>query len=307
MALAQIQEVGASLRRRPHGRRHNRIAWLFVAPFALLFLVFTASPVLLSLFMGFTDIRSADLQTPFNVNLIGLANYAALFADPSFLRSILNTLYFVVIGVPVTMAIGLVLAIILNSGINRLKGAFRVAFYAPVITNIVSVAIIWQYAFNVNGPINQVLATIGFAGPNWLGDDKLAMPVVILLGVWHNFGTAMVLFLAGLQTVPADVYEAASLDGAGSWRKLFSITMPLLRPTTLLVSVIITVFYLQVFDEPYLLTGGGPLGSTESMALYTYHKFGFGDYGMASASSYILVILVAVVSIVQFRLLRSKA
>jgi multiple sugar transport system permease protein len=256
--------------------------------------------------MGFTDIHSADLQTPFNVNLVGLANYAALFADPSFLRSILNTLYFVVIGVPVTMAIGLMLAIILNTGINRLKSVFRVAFYAPVITNIVSVAIIWQYAFNLNGPINQVLATIGFAGPNWLGDDKLAMPVVILLGVWHNFGTAMVLFLAGLQTVPTDVYEAASLDGAGSWRKLFSITMPLVRPTTLLVSVLITVFYLQVFDEPYLLTDGGPLGSTQSMALYTYHKFGFGDYGMASASSYILVILVSAVSIIQFRLLRSK-
>ena len=132
------------------------------------------------------------------------------------------------------------------------------------------------------------------------------MPVVILLGVWKNFGTAMVLFLAGLQTIPADVYEAAALDGAGPWRKLRSITIPLLRPTTLLVSVLITVFYLQVFDEPFLLTDGGPLGSTQSMALYTYHQFGFGDYGMAAASSYVLVVVVAVVSVIQFRSLRSK-
>jgi len=306
MALATIPKAAAPVRRRRTGRNHNGIAWLLVAPFAALFLLFTAGPVLLSLFMSFTDVHSSDLQTPFTVNTVGLANYAALFADPSFLRSILNTLYFVVIGVPLTAGIGLVLAIALNTGINRLKGTFRVAFYAPVITNIVSVAVIWQYAFNVSGPVNQALATIGLAGPNWLGDERLAMPVVILLGVWKNFGTAMVLFLAGLQTIPTDVYEAAALDGAGPWRKLRSITIPLLRPTTLLVSVLITVFYLQVFDEPFLLTDGGPLGSTQSMALYTYHKFGFGDYGMAAASSYVLVVVVAVVSVIQFRSLRSK-
>ncbi|MGI5131893.1 carbohydrate ABC transporter permease [Pseudonocardia sp. CA-107938] len=306
MALASIQGAAAPARRRRTGRRHNGAAWLLVAPFVAVFGVFTAGPVLLSLFMGFTDVRSSDLQSPFAVNTVGFANYAALLADPTFLRSILNTLYFVVIGVPLTAGIGLVLAVALNTGINRLKGVFRVAFYAPVITNVVAVAIIWQYAFNASGPINQALATIGLAGPNWLGDERLAMPVVILLGVWKNFGTAMVLFLAGLQTIPTDVYEAAALDGAGRWRQLRSITLPLLRPTTLLVSVLITVFYLQVFDEPYLLTDGGPLGSTQSMALYTYHQFGFGNYGTAAASSYVLVVIVAVVSVIQFRSLRSK-
>jgi multiple sugar transport system permease protein len=132
------------------------------------------------------------------------------------------------------------------------------------------------------------------------------MPVVILLGVWRNFGIAMVLFLAGLQAVPRDVYEAAALDGAGRWRRLRHITLPLLLPTTLMVSVLLTVFYLQVFDEPYLLTGGGPLGSTESVALYTYRQFGAGEFGMSSAASFVTLAMVTVVSVVQFRLLRSR-
>jgi multiple sugar transport system permease protein len=133
------------------------------------------------------------------------------------------------------------------------------------------------------------------------------MPVVIALGVWRNFGIAMVLFLAGLQAVPQDVYEAASLDGAGWWRQLRHITLPLLMPTTLMVSVLLTVFYLQVFDEPYLLTNGGPLGSTESVALYTYHQFGAGEFGTSSAASFVTLLLVTLVSIVQFRMLRPRA
>jgi multiple sugar transport system permease protein len=133
------------------------------------------------------------------------------------------------------------------------------------------------------------------------------MPVVILLGVWRNFGTAMLLFLAGLQTLPKEVYEAAAIDGAGRWRQLRSITVPLMMPTTLLVSVLLSVFFLQVFDEPYLLTNGGPLGTTESMALFTYHQFGFGNIGTSSAASFLLLIVVAVVSALQFRILRARA
>jgi len=189
----------------------------------------------------------------------------------------------------------------------NLRGTFRTVFFAPVVTNVVAVAMIWQYAFNANGTVNKVLGAVGFAGPNWLDDTHLAMPVVILLGVWRNFGIAMVLFLAGLQAIPQDVYEAASLDGAGRWRQLRHITLPLLMPTTLMVSVLLTVFYLQVFDEPYLLTNGGPLGSTESVALYTYHQFGVGEFGMSSAASFVMLLLVTLVSIVQFRMLRPRA
>ncbi|WP_405768451.1 carbohydrate ABC transporter permease [Streptomyces sp. NBC_01538] len=293
--------------RRPGGARRTAVAWLFLAPFALVFLLYTALPTVAALGFSLTDLRGTDLRHPFAVDFTGLQNYLRLLADPSFLRDILNTVLFVAVGVPLTMGLGFALALALNSGIRRLRGAFRTVFFAPVVTNVVAVAMIWQYAFNADGTVNKVLGAIGFAGPNWLDDTHLAMPVVILLGVWRNFGIAMVLFLAGLQAIPQDVYEAASLDGAGRWRQLRHITLPLLMPTTLMVSVLLTVFYLQVFDEPYLLTGGGPLGSTESVALYTYQQFGVGEFGMSSAASFVTLLLVTLVSIVQFRLLRPRA
>jgi len=292
--------------RRSRGARRTAVAWLFLAPFTLVFLLYTAIPTVAALGFSLTDLRGTDLRHPLAVNFTGLANYLRLFQDESFLRDILNTVVFVAVGVPLTMGAGFALAVALNSGIRRLRGAFRTVFFAPVVTNVVAVALIWQYAFNANGTVNKVLGSVGFAGPNWLDDQHLAMPVVILLGVWRNFGTAMVLFLAGLQAIPQDVYEAASLDGAGRWRQLRHITLPLLLPTTLMVSVLLTVFYLQVFDEPYLLTNGGPLGSTESVALYTYHQFGSGEFGVSSAASFVMLVLVALVSVVQFRLLRPR-
>ncbi|WP_329310175.1 carbohydrate ABC transporter permease [Streptomyces sp. NBC_01262] len=294
--------------RRPRGAaRRTAVAWLFLAPFTVVFLVYTAIPTVAALAFSLTDLRGADLRHPFAVDFTALDNYLRLFQDQSFLRDILNTAVFVAVGVPLTMGTGLALALALNSGIRRMRGVFRTVFFAPVVTNIVAVALIWQYAFNASGTVNKVLGAVGFAGPNWLDDPNLTMPVVILLGVWRNFGTAMVLFLAGLQAIPQDVYEAASLDGAGRWQQLRRITLPLLRPTTLMVSVLLTVFYLQVFDEPYLLTNGGPLGSTESVALYTYHQFGVGEFGMSSAASFVTLLLVMLVSAVQFRLLRPCA
>ena len=294
--------------RRPRGAaRRTAVAWLFLAPFTVVFLVYTAIPTVAALAFSLTDLRGADLRHPFAVDFTGLDNYLRLFQDQSFLRDILNTAVFVAVGVPLTMGTGLALALALNSGIRRMRGVFRTVFFAPVVTNIVAVALIWQYAFNASGTVNKVLGAVGFAGPNWLDDPNLTMPVVILLGVWRNFGTAMVLFLAGLQAIPQDVYEAASLDGAGRWQQLRRITLPLLRPTTLMVSVLLTVFYLQVFDEPYLLTNGGPLGSTESVALYTYHQFGVGEFGVSSAASFVTLLLVMLVSAVQFRLLRPRA
>ncbi|MGW3407536.1 carbohydrate ABC transporter permease [Streptomyces sp. NPDC000888] len=293
--------------RRSRGSRRTAVAWLFLAPFTLVFLLYTAIPTVAALGFSLTDLRGTDLRHPFAVDFTGLENYLRLFQDEAFLRDILNTLLFVAVGVPLTMGTGFALALALNSGIRRLRGVFRTVFFAPVVTNVVAVALIWQYAFNANGTVNKVFGVVGFAGPNWLDDPNLAMPVVILLGVWRNFGIAMVLFLAGLQAVPQDVYEAASLDGAGRVRQLRHITLPLLLPTTLMVSVLLTVFYLQVFDEPYLLTNGGPLGSTESVALYTYHQFGAGQLGMSSAASFVMLVLVMLVSVVQFRLLRPRA
>ena len=279
----------------------------FLAPFAIVFLIYTVIPTIASLGFSLTDLQGTDLRNPFGVDFIGVDNYVSLFGNKIFVRSILNTLVFVVVGVPLTMLVGFALALALNNGIRRMRGVFRTIFYAPVVTNIVAIALIWQYAFNQDGTVNNLLSSIGLAGPNWLGDQNLAMPVVILLGIWRNFGTAMLLFLAGLQSVPEEIYEAASIDGAGWLRRLWSITLPLLLPTILLVSVLLSTFYLQVFDEPYLLTGGGPLNSTNSVALYTYQQFGFGNYGVSSAASFIILTLVAVFAIAQFRLLRPRA
>jgi multiple sugar transport system permease protein len=301
-----LRQPGPRRRRGSGAQRRTAVAWLFLAPFLVVFLVYTAIPTVAALGFSLTDLRGTDLRNPFAVDFVGLANYVWLFADDRFVRDLGNTAIFVLVGVPLTMLIGFALAVALNAGARRTRGVFRTIFFAPVVTNVVAVALIWQYAFNTNGTVNEVAANLGFAGPNWLGDPDLAMPVVILLGVWRNFGTAMVLFLAGLQGVPEDVHEAAALDGAGWWRRLWHITVPLLMPTILLVSVLLTVFYLQVFDEPYLLTDGGPLGSTESVALYTYHQFGFGQLGLSSAASFVILVLVAVVSIVQFRLLRPR-
>ncbi|WP_316783296.1 carbohydrate ABC transporter permease [Streptomyces sasae] len=287
--------------------RRTAVAWLFLAPFTLVFLLYTAVPTVAALGFSLTDLRGSDLRHPLAVDFTGLENYVRLFQDDSFVKDIGNTAVFVAVGVPLTMAVGFALALALNSGIRRLRGTFRTVFFAPVVTNVVAVALIWRYAFNENGTVNSVLSAVGLAGPNWLDDTHLAMPVVIALGVWRNFGTAMVLFLAGLQAIPGDVYEAAALDGAGRWRQLRHITLPMLMPTTLMVSVLLTVFYLQVFDEPYLLTDGGPLGSTESVALYTYHQFGSGQLGMSSAASFVMLVLVALVSVVQFRLLRPRS
>lgn len=305
MTVTVLQKVPRRTRR-PRGARRTAVGWLFLAPFTVVFLVYTAVPTVAALGFSLTDLRGADLRHPFAVDFTGLDNYFRLFQDQSFLRDILNTAVFVAVGVPLTMGIGLALALALNSGIRRLRGVFRTVFFAPVVTNVVAVALIWQYAFNAGGTVNKTLGAVGFAGPNWLDDPNLTMPVVILLGVWRNFGIAMVLFLAGLQAIPQNVYEAASLDGADRWRQLRHITLPLLRPTTLMVSVLLTVFYLQVFDEPYLLTNGGPLGSTESVALYTYHQFGAGEFGMSSAASFVTLVLVMLVSAVQFRLLRPR-
>ena len=308
MAEPTTLSPGTSRVRRTRGRRcQSVVGWAFMLPFGIVFLLFTAVPIVASLATSLTDMRSTDMRTPLGVDFVGLANYLTLLGDSQFLRSVLNTVVFVAAGVPLTMLVGFTLALALDSGIRRFRTTFRGLFYAPVVTNIVSVALIWQYAFNQNGTVNEVLAKLGFGGPNWLGDVHLAMPVVILLGIWRNFGTAMLLFLAGFQAVPESVLEAAAIDGAGPLRRLWSITLPLLMPTTLLVSVLLSVFFLQVFDEPYLLTDGGPLGSTESIALYTYNQFGFGNFGVSSAASYVLLVFVVVFSVVQFRLLRPRS
>jgi multiple sugar transport system permease protein len=292
----------------PANRREGRAAWLLAIPFCLLFLTFTAWPVIQSLFMSITDTKARDLRTPFSVDVIGLDNYTKALSDPVFRKAAVNTAYFVLVGMPLTLGIALAVAVALDKGIRRFRAAFRLGFYIPVITSIVAVAVVWRFLLqDPGGLINTVLGWFGIDGPNWLGDPKWSMPALIMMAAWRNFGTAMIIFLAGLQAVPPELHEAAAIDGAGAWKRFRHVTMPLLRPTLLFVMVTTAIGYLQFFEEPFVMTKGGPLNSTISLSMYTYQQFGFGNYGLASAMSYLIFIVIAIVTAVQFRLLRERS
>jgi multiple sugar transport system permease protein len=205
------------------------------------------------------------------------------------------------------MVVALALAVALNSGIQRLRTVFRVGFYTPVVTSIVAVAVVWRFVLQPDsGLLNTVLGWVGIDGPNWLRSTTWAMPSLIVMAAWRNMGTLMVIFLAGLQTIPKGLHEAAMVDGAGAWRRFRSITLPLLRPTLLLGAVLTGVGYLQFFEEPFVMTQGGPLNSTLSTAFFTYNQFGFGNYSYAAAASYLLFLAIVLLTVVQFRLLRSE-
>jgi multiple sugar transport system permease protein len=307
---AQTAQTGAApTRRRTDSgrRREGRAAWILAVPFCLLFLAFTAWPVIQSLFMSFTDTKARDLRNPFAVNVIGFDNFTKALSDPLFRTAAGNTAYFVLVGMPLTLVVALAAAVALDKGITRFRAVFRLGFYLPVITSIVAVAVVWRFLLqNPGGLINTVLGWVGITGPNWLGDPHWSMPSLILMASWRNFGTAMIIFLAGLQAVPGELHEAAAIDGAGAWKRFRYVTMPLLRPTLLFVMVTTAIGYLQFFEEPFVMTKGGPLNSTVSLSMYTYQQFGFGNYGLASAMSYLIFVVIAIVTAIQFRLLRER-
>ncbi len=303
---------GAGPGRRPRGgpatarRRQGLAAWLFALPFMLVFSVFMLVPLVSSFLMSFTDFRGSDAQTPFNVGFVGLKQYTDLFGDAQFRKAMVNTSYVVIFGIPLTMAIALALAVALNSGITRFRTAFRVGFYTPVVTSIVAVAVVWRFILQPDGLLNTMLGWIGVTGPDWLHSTTWALPSLIVMTAWRNMGTLMIIFLAGLQNVPAELHEAALVDGASAWQRFRRITLPLLRPTLLLGAVLLSVGYLQFFEESFVMTQGGPLDSTLSVSYFTYDQFGFGKYGYASAASYVLFTAIAALSMLQFRLLRTK-
>ncbi len=287
-------------------RREGLAAWLFALPFVLVFGVFMLVPLVSSFAMSFTDFLSSDAQTPFSVDFVGFRQYVALFEDPQFRQAMLNTGIVVVFGIPLTMALALALAVALNSGITKFRTLFRVGFYTPVVTSIVAVAVVWRFILQPDGLLDTMLSWIGISGPNWLQSTTWALPSLIVMTAWRNMGTLMVIFLAGLQNVPQEVQEAAIMDGAGPWQRFRRITMPLLRPTLLLGAVLLSVAYLQFFEESFVMTQGGPLDSTLSVTYFTYNQFGFGKYGYASAASYVLFAVIAALSTLQFRILRPK-
>ena len=282
------------------------MAWGFALPFMVFFMIFMLLPIVSSLAMSFTDFRTQDIQSPFAVTFLGLDQYIGLFRNGQFLGALGVTFYFVLVGLPLTMALALLLAIALNSGINRFRAVYRVGFYLPVVCSIVAVAVVWRFILQDQGVLNAALGAIGIDGPNWLNSTTWAMPAMIMMAVWRNVGTLMIIFLAGLQGIAPEMLEAPAVDGASRWRRFIHITLPLLRPTLLLGAILTSVGFLQFFEEPFVMTNGGPLNSTLSVSYFIYNQFGFGNYGTASAGSYVLFVIIALLSLLQFRLLRSQ-
>jgi ABC-type sugar transport system permease subunit len=287
--------------------RQTAAGYSFAAPFLALFAAFMALPILASLAISFTSLGLGDLTAPLGAPFAGLDNYRQLLGDEKFRQAAFNTAYFAVVGVVATLAAGLAAATGLNRALGRLRTLFRVGYYLPVVTSIVAVAVIWRFLLDPEfGLVNGLLHQLGLAGPNWLGSPALAMPAIIAIAVWRNLGNAMVLYLAGLQGIPREVSEAAEIDGANAWREFWRVTFPLLRPTTLFAAVITTIGYLQLFEEPLVMTNGGPLNHTLSVSLYMYREgFSFFHLGYASAIAYTLFVVIAAVTALQFRLLRA--
>ena len=287
--------------------RETLVAWSFALPFLILFVVFMAGPILVALITSVTDMRVTDLRNPLAIEFIGIENYLAVLGDQQFQKAAANTAAFVLVGIPVAMALGLLAAVGLNQGIVKFRTAFRVGYYMPVVTSIVAVAVIWRLLLGSEaGLVNGMLAAVGVDGPGWLTDQRYALWSLTAMAAWRSLGFLMVIFLAGLQSIPQDLYEAAEVDGANRWQRFRGITLPLLRPTLLFAAVITSIGYLQFFEEPYVMTQGGPLDSTLSIAFHAYNQFSFGNYGITAAISYILFVAIALLTLFQFRLFRSQ-
>jgi multiple sugar transport system permease protein len=286
-------------------RGRSNIGWLglFLLPGLLGLVVFTIGPLLASLLL---TLYSWDLLTP--PRFVGLDNFLQLAGDRSFWAALGHTLSFIAGYVPLVTVLALGLALALNTRLRGI-GMIRTAFFLPVVSSWVAVALLWSWLFNPKfGLINYLLSLVGIAGPGWLFDPRWAMPAIVLTSVWKDLGFVLVLFLAGLQAIPSDFYEAAALDGAGRWRQFRHITLPLLAPTTFFVTVISLINSFQVFDQVWIMTDGGPAGATSVLVEQVVRNaFSYGEMGYAAAISWVLFALVFGVTLLQFRLQRQGA
>jgi multiple sugar transport system permease protein len=255
------------------------IPYLFITPYLIHFLVFISFPVLFSFFLMF---NKWNIIAP--MEFVGLQNFYRLVHDHLFLQSILNTFIFLVIHIPLQIIIALFFAVLLSKKL-RFISFFRAAYFLPVVVSGVVVTILWQQLYGYEGGLlNRLLISVGLEKIGWLIDPKIAMPSIAIMATWKNVGLYIVLFLAGLQTVPEYLYESAELEGASSWQKFRYITLPMINPTMFMVIILSTIGGFSLFIEPYVMTGGGPLNSTLSAVLYIY-KQGFFYYHMGYAAT----------------------
>jgi len=286
--------------------RRSGAAWCFVGPALAVIGVFFFLPVLAALALSVTDFDIYALSDLRNLRLVGLRNYVELLQRPLFWQALGNTLYFAVVGVPLSSAASLGAARLLHARAARFKAFFRTALFAPVVTTLVASAVVWRYLFNTRyGWLNYALGAVGISPIDWLGDPHWAMPAIIVFVVWKNFGYNMMILLAGLQTIPAELYEAARIDGASIVRQFRYVTLPMLSPILLMVSILTVAGYFQLFAEPYVMTQGGPLQSTVSVLYLMYDEgFKWWNLGTASSVAFVLFLLIFAVTLVQLRWMR---
>ena len=289
--------------------RSGVVGWALAAPALAVILVFFAVPVVIGLALSLTDFdlyALADLST---LRFVGLDNYARLLHTPLFWQAFGNTLYFVAVGVPVSIGLSLGAALLLHARVAKWQALFRTALFAPVVTTVVAVAVIWRYLLHTRyGLINQALGTLGIDPVDWLGNPHWSMPAIILFAAWKNFGYNMVILLAALQAVPRELYESARVDGAGSLRQFSDLTFPMLTPTLAMVGIMTLAGYFQLFAEPYVMTQGGPLRSTVSVLYFMYEEgFRWWNLGYASAVAFLLFLIIFAVSALLWRFDRDPA
>lgn len=287
----------------------RRAAWLLVTPALAAILLFFAVPVLAGLVLSLTDFDLYAVADPGAARWVGAGNYASLLADPLFWKALRNTLLLVGLGVPLTLILALGGALLVHSRLARWPGFWRTAFFAPVVTTLVAVSVVWRYLYHPRyGLLDQALIRLGLPAVDWLGDPRWAMPAIALLAVWRTFGYCLVIYVAGLAAIPETLHEAARIDGATGWQRFRHVTLPLLTPTTIFVGILTSVGFFQVFAEPYVMTRGGPLNATTTISLLMYQQgFRWWSMGRASAIAFVLFILILAASWLQTRARRAAA
>jgi multiple sugar transport system permease protein len=283
-------------------RRQALAGYLFVLPALAILLVFTLVPVLAALYLSFTNY---DVFT--RMDWVGLQNYQDVVEDDLFWRALQNTVVYTAFSIPISMVMGLAVALLLNARLRGL-GVYRTAFYVPVVTSMVAISMIWIQLFDpLYGVVSNGLEALGVRGVDWLGDPNLAMPSVIAVSVWKTIGWNMLIYLAGLQGIPEYLKEAAAIDGAGRVQTFWKIVFPLLKPTTFFIFVTSVIGAFQVFDIVYVMTGGGPANATLTLVQYIYNNaFKALDMGFAAAASFILFALILAVTLLSLRYVRGE-
>jgi multiple sugar transport system permease protein len=305
MTILAARNEASSRRFHPRAafRRGALVPYALVGPALLCLVTFNILSIVVAAAVSLTNLDISGLADHSNVRFIGLQNYQAMFGDAAFWEALRNTVFFVAIGVPTLIVGSLAIAIALNSSQSWFFRALRAFYFIPAITAIVAISLIWGNIYNSQfGLLNWLLSLLGKGPVEWLSEPTIAKFAVALVAIWRGSGLDTIIFLAALQAIPAEYYEAASIDGAGGWQKIIRITLPQMRFAIFFVTVTTLIGWMQFFDEPYVLTQGGPVHATTSMSLYIYQQgFRGNEFGFASAASIVLFAIIAAVTAVQLR------